>query len=58
MLTTYFKANDTLAGAPDLFYQDFPSQFVWVEGLKWWKVRQRDFAIGRMASISCEFDCP
>jgi hypothetical protein len=48
MLTAYFKANNTLAGAPDLLYQDFPSRFVWVEGLKRWKVRQRDFAIGRM----------
>ena len=48
VLTAYFKANTTLDGTPDLFYQDFPSKFVWVESQKKWKVRQRDFAIGRM----------
>ena len=50
MLTAYFKANTILNGAPDLFYQDFRSKFVWVESQKKWKVRQRDFAIGRLYS--------
>ena len=38
-LMAWFKANQTLPGAPDcLYYQDFPQRFVWVEKTRKWKV--------------------
>ena len=47
-LTAYFKANQDHEAARDLLYQDFPTKFVWVVRKRIWKIRQRDFAIGRM----------
>ena len=48
VLTAYFKANETHEAARNLLYQDFPNKFVWVDKKKKWKIRQREFAIGRM----------
>ena len=45
-LTAWFAANAQYEDAKDLYYQDFPTKFVFNKKSRKWTPRQRDFAIG------------
>jgi hypothetical protein len=51
-LTAWFKANAEYEEARNVYYQDFPTQFVFSKPKKKWTPRQRGFAIGRMYYVS------
>ena len=47
-LTEWFIANSQFPDARNLSYADFPTQWVWVNSTKKWKLRQRGNTIGRL----------
>ena len=52
ILTAWFKANQEYPEARDVYYQDFPTKFVFNSKLGKWTPRKRDFSIGRMYYVS------
>jgi len=51
-LTAWFKANQAHEEARNLYYQDFPTKFVFSKPKGKWTPRQRGFAVGRMYYVS------
>jgi len=51
-LTAWFLANAQYEEARDLYYQDFPTQFVYNKTTCRWSPRKKEFAIGRMYYVS------
>ncbi len=49
-LTAWFKANGDFEEARNLYYQDFPTKFIFSNGK--WSPRKQGFAIGRMYYVS------
>jgi len=51
-LTAWFSANAQYEDARNLYYQDFPTKFVFNKQKRKWTPRKQDFAIGRIYYVS------
>ena len=51
-LTAWFKANQEYPEARELYYQDFPTKFVYNAKQGKWTPQKRDFSLGRMYYVS------
>ena len=51
-LIAWFKANQNYPEARDVYYQDFPTKFVFSANTRKWTPRQRGFSLGCMYYVS------